>query len=223
MTTPDLPQNWQPIASLQDKIPPTHDWRSFGTLPNVPRYAISIIGQGVFDLERREFLKPSIERKRQNRRRYRLVTSDIRNGKRAPNRKLYYSVAILELVAGPRPSRRHQAHHADHDPTHDLWQNLSWATGKANRRMEADHRSRKGANNPHAKLSAAQLAEFIAFHDAEAALGRVSWDAHEARYGVKSGQLRRIAKGESRTDEVEAIRSRLKAQKAENNNPFLQF
>lgn len=206
ITGTDLPSNWQPVHELKDHIPETHDWRTFAPIPSAPRYAASICGEGVYDLLRRCFLSPNIDC-RNGRKRYRLVTSDPATGKLDAVKMPYYSTIILTLAVGSRPSRKMQAHHTDHDRTNDHFQNLSWVTGKRNRQLAIQHKSRAGSANPNAKMTGDALAEFILCYDLEVQrFGRADLKPYAEQYGMTTDQLRRLAKERSQAADVQAIR-----------------
>lgn len=213
----DLPGGWRTSPRLQSLIPKTHDWKTFASIPYAPRYAACICGGGVYDTQERRFLKPKID-KRNGRTRFRLVTHDPAGGKLGAGKMPYYSSVILELVEGPRRSRRMQAHHKNHDRAEDHWKNLGWATAKENCRMAEKHMSRKGFANPSAKLTPDELSEFIQDHDYEASrFGKVDLKPLALKYEITADQLRRIATGKSRAEEVTAIRLRFKQEQAAAN------
>ena len=206
--TDDLPGGWRPDSTLAALIPRSRDWRTFARVPSAQRYCACICGGGVYDLKRRAFLKPIIDR-RNGRVRFRLATSDPAAGKLGAVKTPYYASVILTLTEGVRRGRNIQAHHTTHDPTLDHWAHLSWATAKENRKLAALHKSREGFANPNAKLTGDELAEFIADHDFEAAhFGRANLRPYAERFDASVDHLRRLATGKSRAKEVQAIRDR---------------
>ncbi|MGG5891129.1 hypothetical protein ACLF3G_29080, partial [Falsiroseomonas sp. HC035] len=110
-----FPDRWYYDTALKDKLPASVDYRAFKVLPFAPRYAASILGCGVFDLDEDRFLSPIVDPKT-GRKSYRLNTS-IKGQTRATKFPTYARI-ILTLVEGPQGRNRH-AHHQDHDCTHD--------------------------------------------------------------------------------------------------------
>jgi hypothetical protein len=223
-TDPFLPPYWRPDPALKTLIPPTHDWRTFARIPRARRYAACICGSGVYDLQERRFLSPYVT---DGRKRFRLVASEPAKGKLDAVRTPYYSSIILSITDRQRPSRKMQAHHKDHDRTHDHWSNLSWVTAKSNTRMAVQHKSRSGDDNPNMRMSSNALAEFIASYDDEMrTYGRVNLKPYAECYGVTVDQLRRLANEKSRADEVRTLRTLQRHHRKElarhlEENPFL--
>ncbi|MBO1077282.1 hypothetical protein [Roseomonas marmotae] len=205
VTTNDTPITWRLQFDLRNEIPASHNWRTFRRIEIAPRYAVCIVGGGVFDTKRKTFLQPNYDT-RNGRKRFRLNCDDKKAGKRDATKVLYYARLILAAVEGPR-GRNFQAHHKDGVRTHDHWQNLSWVTGKANKRLAAD--SRQGENNPNAKLSNGDLTKLITEYDESAVMfGNPKLSYLSLKYDLTKGHITRLAKGRNRKKEVAAIRAK---------------
>lgn len=202
-----LPDTWRSDYTLQDIIPASVDWCSFARIPYARRYAASITGEGVFDLKRRTFVHPRID-KRNGRKRFRLNCDDKAAGKRATVKTPYYASIICTLVEGARASRSTQCHHVDHDRTRDHWTNVTWASRKANQRMAVEHHDRKGSANPNAKLTSAQLANLLDVYDTVMrGHERPDVKGYADFFKITVDQVRRLVAERSRTEEVRTIRT----------------
>lgn len=200
---PPLPED----PSLARLLPAHLDHREFRRVPHAPdRYVASLLGAGVWDLHRACFLIPQTDK--DGRRRFRLNP-----GPNAKPRWFYYSVILALIVLGPPPHPEAQAHHKGGDPTDDRWDSIFWQSPQQNRAVAAEHQARKrrmGETNGQATLSAERLARFIRDHDEDRRKYRpIDWWFYAFGSGVSQRQLRRIAKGESRKEEVEKIRQEI--------------
>lgn len=210
-SAPRFPPGWSTDPTLQPHIPAPHDYRTFGRLPeNEDRYAACILGGGVYDIFDGRFLSPDSNGKN-CRRRYRL-----NQGRLAKPIRLFYARLIARLAYGDPPGSKYEAHHVDGVNTHDTWHNIRWQTKPQNLAVEKERHAAKrrtGADNGRTQLTHDQLVWFIESCHEDTRRGRRTDLQHWAK--VFSGQaslrhLQRILAGQSRSDEVEAIRARLK-------------
>jgi hypothetical protein len=213
MTQPILPPGWQPDESLQRHIPPPHDYRTFQRLPENPaRYAVCVLGSGVFDIYDNRFLSNRPKEKDCPRQRYELNPGH--------NTKTFFRFnawLVCRAALGPAPKPKLQAHHKDDGgPKDDNWVNLMWQTPKQNRAIEAERKGprpskrRVGEANGRSKLHPENLKSFIRKYDQDQITGhpiRWWWDA--MANGISERQLRRIISGQSRQDEVAEIRRQI--------------
>lgn len=208
-----LPPGWRSDVTLQRHIPAPHDYRTFRRLPENPdRYAACIIGGGVFDILAARFLSPDSNGRngKSCRRRYRL-----NQGRDTKAIRIFYARIVATLVYGAAPGPDYEAHHVDGVNTRDHWGNIRWQTGPQNRAVEIERQATKrrtGESNGRTQLTYDQLAWFIEACDEDARRYRRPDLEHWSRtFGTASvRQLQRILAGQSRREEVEAIRAGLK-------------
>ncbi len=207
-SAPHLPPGWQADPTLEHLLPSYVDWREFRRLPENPaRYAASVCGAGVWDFHDIRLLTPRVH---EGRRRYRLNLG--------PNSKPVvraYSRLIAFLAFGPPPRPDSEAHHQRGIEAGDHWQNLRWQSPAQNRAVETERREAKrrlGQANGKTTLTAKALDRFIRQHDEDRRKGLIlDWWWYAFLSNVSERQLRRIAKGQSRKEEVAAIRKHIKS------------
>ncbi len=100
-------------------------------------------------------------------------------------------VLVALAFRGPRPTPEHQAAHDDGNKLNNHWTNIIWKTRVENEADKVRHgTSNRGERNGQAKLTDAQVAEFIARVKA----GETQASAR-ADYGISSAAASLIARG----------------------------
>ncbi|WP_370690866.1 HNH endonuclease [Falsiroseomonas sp.] len=224
-----LPPNWVPDETLKAELQ-THglDYRNFRRIQAAPdRYAVNITGTAphIWDLHLSRPVSPTTPGSRGKnkakashpRLRFRLNLGAMVGAK-----WFFLSRLVCQAIHGPPPLAKSEAHHADGNVQNNDWRNLHWLSPQANRaieriRPERMRTQRPGSKNSNAKLPSIQLFRLIRDFDDQ----QTSERDLAARYNLSPAQAHRLVTGESRADEVKAIRWRLAGYQIQNQQTNL--
>lgn len=194
-----LPSNWIPDRTLMRLAPSPYNYNAFSRLAECPdRYIVSIVGDGVYDLQDQRWLKPTVKN---GRRSYRLNLGPhtrpiIRTYARLVCRAVYGDPPQPKGKTSAGRRRQSESHHIDGDVTNDHWNNLRWQSRQSNLAIEKDRMRHCGTKNGNSKLTDEQIA--LIRQSRTNAFLEQSIDELSIAYGVSKSYIHRIRSGKVR-------------------------